>query len=221
VIVLGELLRRNRLKDALVYIQATRGVAPRNHVFPGAQIAPSLIATARAFDIHESDARAGKGLAVIAQPDLRWGRVDIKSVSLLPNILAREAAKKSGAAEAWLVRNGKVTEGAASNAWIVDKKGALVTHPLGHEILGGVTRETVIACAEELQIKVVERAFSLKEAKEAPEAFLTSATNLVAPVVRIDGAVIGHGAPGPVSLRLREAYKVRARRQACIPGPSR
>lgn len=210
IVVMGELLRRNRLRDALVYIQATRGVAPRNHAFPPDDVAPALVMTARRFDLDESDAKAAQGGRVITHPDIRWGRVDIKTVSLLPNVLAKQAAKKAGAVEAWLVRDGKVTEGSSSNAWIVNKKGALITHPNGHEILGGITRETAIACAEALQIKVEERPFTVDEAKGASEAFLTSATNLVLPVVAIDGKPVGNGAPGPVALRLREAYKARA-----------
>lgn len=209
--VMRELLRRNRLKDALVYIQVTRGVAPRNHGFPSGAVEPALIMTAQRFDLDASDALAMKGVRVITQSDIRWGRVDIKTVSLLPNVLAKQAAKEAGAYEAWLVRDGKVTEGSSSNAWIVDKKGVLITHPKGNEILGGITRETAIACAEELQIRVEERPFTIEEAMGAAEAFLTSATNLVLPIVAIDGEPVGDGAPGPVALRLREAYKARAR----------
>lgn len=210
-VVIAEVLRRNRLTDALVYIQATRGVAPRNHPFPPEGAAPALVLTARPFDLDGSDAQAAAGVGVITQDDIRWGRVDIKSISLLPNVLAKQAATEAGCAEAWLVRDGKVTEGSSSNAWIVDGDGVLTTHPKGNEILGGITRETAIACAEELQIKVREEAFSLEEAKAAREAFITSATSLVMPVVAIDGAPVGDGAPGPIALRLREAYKNRAR----------
>ena len=149
---------------------------------------------------------------MISQPDIRWGRVDIKTVGLLPNALAKEAATKAGAAEALLVRDGIVTECSASNAWIVDKTGAIVTHPKGNSILGGITRATAIACAEELQIRVIERPFTLEEAKAAPEAFYTSATSFIMPVVSIDGTRIGEGKPGPVARRLREAYKSRASR---------
>jgi D-alanine transaminase len=211
-VVMNEVLRRNRLSDALVYIQVTRGVAPRNHPFPADEVAPALVMTARRFDLDHSDAQAATGVSVITAPDIRWGRVDIKSISLLPNVLAKQAGVEAGAAEAWLVRNGKVTEGSSSNAWIVTDDGALVTHPKGHEILSGITRETALACARDLQIKVEERAFSVSEAQKAAEAFVTSATNLVTPVVQIDGVKIGDGAPGRVALRLREAYKARARR---------
>ncbi len=211
-VVMRELLKRNRLRDALVYIQVTRGVAPRNHAFPSSAVAPALVMTARRFNLDGSDARAEKGVSVITQPDIRWGRVDIKTVSLLPNVLAKQAAAEAGAAEAWLVRDGKITEGSSSNAWIVDAEGTLITHPKGTQILGGITRETVIACAENLQIKVIERPFTLDEAKRASEAFTTAATFLVMPVIEIDGQMVGDGSPGPISRRLRKAYKDRARR---------
>lgn len=210
--VMNEIIRRNQLQDALVYIQATRGVAPRNHAFPNRRTPPSLVLTARRFNLDGSDTLAAKGGRVITHPDIRWRRVDIKSVSLLPNVLAKQAAVEAGAIEAWLVRDGVVTEGSSSNAWIVDKDGALITHPKNNDILGGITRETALACAADLQIAVHERPFTVEEAKSAEEAFITSATNLVTPVVRIDNAEIGGGAPGPVALRLREAYKLRARR---------
>lgn len=204
--VLATVVRRNRLKNALVYMQVTRGVAPRNHAFPDPPVPPSLIVTARPFDLAKCEAQAEKGVAVVTRPDIRWGRVDIKTIGLLPNALAKEHARREGASEAWLVRDGKVTEGAASNAWIVTKSGEVVTHPLGNEILGGVTRQTVIECAEELQIKITERPFSLKEVAEAAELFLTSASNLVMPIVKIDGREVGRGEPGPIAQRLREAY---------------
>ncbi len=204
--VMRQILRRNRLTTALVYIQVTRGVAPRNHPFPEKVTRPSVVVTAKRIDIEKNNRTAKNGVAVISAPDLRWARADIKSVSLLPNILARQAAAKASASEAWLVRDGMVTEGSASNAWIVTEAGEIVTHPLTNAILGGITRSTVIKCAEELQMKVVERAFSLKEAQKAREAFLTSATNFVMPIVSLDGGRIGEGRPGPVAARLREAY---------------
>ena len=206
-IVIRELLRRNRLDNALVYIQTTRGVAPRNHHFPAGDVAPALVMTARRFDLDQSDAQAAKGVAVITQPDIRWSRVDIKTIGLLPNALAKQAAKEAGAAEAWLIRDGHVTEGSSSNAWIVDASGVLITHPKTNDILGGITRETAIACAEGLQMKVEERPFTLEEAMAAPEAFMSSATGLVMPIVKIDGKAVGTGTPGPVTMRLRERYK--------------
>lgn len=208
--IMGELLRRNRLRNALVYVQITRGVAPRNHPFPRNAVPPALVMTARRFKLDGSDRQARKGIAVITVDDIRWGRVDIKSISLLPNVLAKQAAVEAGVNEAWLVRDGKVTEGSSTNAWIVNDQNTIITHPKTNEILGGITRETAIACARDLQIKVEERPFTVAEAKAAKEAFLTSATNLVTPVIAIDGAAIGDGAPGPIALRLREAYKERA-----------
>ncbi len=205
-IVIAKLVEKNRLGDCMIYMQATRGVASRNHPFPAADTAPALVLTAKPIDLEKLNARASKGVAVITRPDIRWGRVDIKTVGLLPNCLAKEAAVRENAVEAWLVKDGKVTEGSSSNAWIVDDKGQLITHPLGHEILGGITRQTAIACAESLQMKVVERAFTVDEALKAREAFITSAMNLVTPVIAIDGKKVGEGAPGPVATRLRARY---------------
>ncbi len=210
--IVKKLVRRNRLSDALVYMQATRGVAVRNHAFPTTPTSPSIVMTARPFSLAAADRVAAKGVGVILTEDIRWGRVDIKSTSLLPNAIAKDAARRAGAVEAWLHRDGDITEGASSNAWIVDAEGRLVTHPKGNAILGGITRASVIACAEELQLQVVERPFSVEEARAAREAFITSATNLVTPVVRIDDGEIGDGAPGPIALRLREAYVSRSRR---------
>lgn len=209
--VLREILRRNRLSDALVYFQISRGVAARNHPFPDSPVPPSLIVTTRRFNLNDSDQLAETGMRVISQPDTRWGRVDIKTVGLLPNVLAKQAAKRAGAGEAWLLReDDRVTEGCSSNAWIVTDDGSLITHPKTNEILGGVTRETVLACARDLQIPIQETPFTVKDVKGAREAFVSSATGLVMPVVKIDAATIGDGAPGSVTLKLREAYKKRA-----------
>ncbi len=205
-LVMARLVSKNRLGDCYIYLQATRGVAPRNHPFPLEGTAPSLVMTVKPLNLARLNAVAARGISVITQPDIRWGRVDIKSVGLLPNILAKEAARKTGSAEAWLVRDGKVTEGSSSNAWIIDAAGTLVTHPLGKEILGGITRQTVIKCAETLQMRVEERAFTVKEALVAREAFITSAMNLVTPVTAIDRRQVGDGKPGPMALRLRDAY---------------
>ena len=213
--ILAKLLRLNKLKNALVYLQVTRGVAPRNHPFPE-HAPPSFVATARRFDFDKIDAQARKGVSVIMQPDIRWARVDIKSISLLPNVLAKQVARQNGAIEAMLHRDGLVTEGASSNMWIVDENGTLITHPLGHEILGGITRQTTIACAQAHQIKVEERAFTVQEALDANEVFLTSATNLITPVTRIDNNLVSSGEPGRVSLLLRDAYIERNRNDAKV-----
>lgn len=204
--VIRELLRRNRLHSALVYLQATRGVAPRNHAFPSPDVSPALVLTAKRWDFDKANAVAARGVKLISQPDIRWGRVDIKTIGLLPNCLAKQAAVEAGGQEALLIRDGAITEGASTNAWIIDAKGDIITRPLGDDILGGITRQTVIACAEALQLRVVERAFTLDEVKAAREAFITAATLFVMPAVAIDGKKIGDGAPGPITRRLRETY---------------
>lgn len=212
-LVCRKLLNKNRLRTALLYLQATRGVAPRNHVFKSEGLRPSLSLTARPFNLDAWNTRARKGVAVQIHDDIRWGRVDIKSISLLPNVLAKKTASDGGAAEAWLCKDGAITEGSSSNAWIVNNDGTLVTHPKGNSILGGITRESVIACARDLQMKVEERPFSIEEVDEAQEAFITSATNLVTPVVQIDDRKVGDGTPGSHALRLRDAYIDRCKRE--------
>jgi len=203
--VLAETLRRNRLQEALLYLQVTRGTAPRNHVFPKAA-RPSLVVTARRPKWPSATERE-QGVGVITAPDLRWGRCDIKSISLLPNVLARQEAATRGCREAWLVdRDGGVTEGSASNAYIVDAEGTLITHPLGERILGGVTRQVVLELARSAQIRVVERPFTLAEARAAKEAALSSTSSLLLPVVAIDGEPVGDGRHGPVIRRLAELY---------------
>ncbi|WGF86325.1 D-amino-acid transaminase [Marinivivus vitaminiproducens] len=205
-LVLAETVRRNGLRDALVYIQVSRGVAPRNHLFPKG--APSsLVVTVRRPKAPGAD-EIENGVAVCSQPDIRWGRCDIKSVSLLANVLARQAAQEQGAREAWLVdeHEGVVTEGSSSNAYIVDREGRLRTHPLGEAILGGVTRSVILEMARADGITVDERAFTLEEAKQAREAFLTSTSSFVTPVTRIDDHSIGNGHPGSVTRRLIELY---------------
>ena len=207
--VMAETLRRNRLRDATVYVQVDRGRAPRNHLFPkGAR--PTLVVTVRraAFP---SAGELEHGVGVITLPDERWARCDIKSVSLLPNVLAKQRAAEAGCREAWLLdRDGMVTEGSSSNAYIVDREGRLVTRPLGPEILGGVTRQVVLELARERGIAVAERPFSLEEAKEAREAFLTSTSSLVLPVTSIDGRPVANGEPGSVTRELLAAYAGRA-----------
>ncbi|MEO1150414.1 MAG: D-amino-acid transaminase [Pseudomonadota bacterium] len=205
--VMREVMRRNRLKSGLVYLQVTRGAASRNHHFPGPQTPPVLSITAKAYDLAANDRLAAKGVAAVSVEDIRWGRVDIKSISLLPNALAKQTAKAAGAFEAVLLRDGCVTEGASTNVWIVDNAGALLTHPRGNRILGGITRQSVIEAARMMQIPVIEKAFSLDEARGAAEMFVTSATSLVMPVVSLDGKTIGPGKPGPMATKLRAAYK--------------
>jgi D-alanine transaminase len=211
--VLREVLRRNRIRNGLVYLQITRGVAPRDHVFPDPPVAPSIVVTAKRVDRAGAEAKAAKGVGVITTPENRWGRCDIKTVGLLPNLLAKQAAREQGSAEAWFVdEDGLITEGGSSNAWIVDASGALRTRDTGANILRGVTRLAIMGLAQELQMKVEERPFTPAEVKTAREAFFTGAGALVMPVVTIDGAPIGDGKPGPVATRLRALYVEQARR---------
>jgi len=210
--VLREVLRRNHIRDGLLYLQVTRGVAPRDHVFPDPPVPPSLVVTAKRIDRDAAEAKAAKGVGVITTPENRWGRCDIKTVGLLPNLLAKQAAREQGAAEAWFVDpDGLVTEGGSSNAWIVDADGVLRTRDTGANILRGVTRIAILRLAAELQMKVEERPFSPAEARGAREAFFTGAGALVTPVVSIDAAPIGDGKPGPVATRLRALYVDAAR----------
>lgn len=207
--VIWQTLRRNRLKNAIVYLQATRGVAPRNHAFPTHPVMPTLVITARPFSLEKYHEQARRGVKVVTTGDIRWGRVDIKTTGLLPNSLAKEFAKREGAYEAWLLKDGVVTEGASTNAWIIRDDGSLVTHPLGNSILGGVTRLSIIECARSMQLKVIEEAFTREDALRAREAFITSASALATPVVAIDDHLIGDGRPGPIAQRLRAAYIAR------------
>jgi D-alanine transaminase len=206
--IIAELLRRNRLSDALVYLQVSRGVARRDHIFPDPAPDPTIVLTAKGVDYAAWEAKAEKGVGVITVPDQRWKRCDIKTVGLLPNVLARQAAQEAGAAEAWMVdETGHVTEGGSSNAWIVSPEGALITRPADNAILNGVTRRAAMACAEQAGLTLEERAFTVEEAKQAREAFITSASTFVTPVVRIDDAPVGNGAPGSVATLLRQVYR--------------
>ncbi len=204
--VLGEVVRRNRVRSGLVYLQVTRGVAPRDHPFP-AGVRPALVVTAKRLDAAAIAARAEKGIRVITVPENRWERVDIKTVGLLPNVLAKQKAKEAGASEAWFVDpDGTVKEGASTNAWIVTRDGALVTRTAETGILRGVTRTTLFDVAKKLGVRIEERNFSVDEAKSAREAFITSATTVVMPVVEIDGSPVANGHAGSVSLSLRAAF---------------
>jgi len=205
-VVLHETARRNRFRQGIVYLQISRGVARRDHPFPGPDTRPAIVVTAR-----RTAALAAKvideGISIISQPDIRWDRCDIKSIALLPNVLVKQAAREKGAFEAWQVdKDGYVTEGGSTNAWIIDSEGTLITRPVENAILNGITRRRLIALAMGQGIAVEERPFSLEEAKTAREAFLTSTTAFVLPVVRIDGAVLGNGRPGSRTLTLRQLY---------------
>jgi D-alanine transaminase len=203
--IMRELMRRNRLRDGLVYMQVTRGVARRDHAFPTSKVKPALVLTTK--NTKHLGADPGPGVAVKSQPDIRWERCDIKTIALLPNVLAKQAARESGAYEAWLVdEQGCVTEGASTNAWIVTPDGELITRHTDNGILAGITRHTLKSLATSMQLKFVERPFTLAEAKKAKEAFITSATSFVTPVVKIDGDAVGDGKVGPTARRLREEY---------------
>lgn len=205
--VLRQVMRRNRVRDGYIYLQVTRGVAPREHSFPTPAVRPSLVVTARSVDPSKGAAAAAKGIAVISQPDIRWGRPDIKTTGLLPNVLARQAAKEKGAYEAWLIdADGMVTEGAATNAWIIDHNNVIVTRHVDNCILSGVTRGTLLDLIRKEGLQVQERRFSLAEARDAREAFITGATTLVMPVISLDGHPIGDGRPGPLAKRLRALF---------------
>jgi D-alanine transaminase len=206
-IVMREVVRRNRVVDGLVYLQVTRGVATRDHVFPAAGTRPALVITAKRTNPAAAKKRSETGLKVITVPENRWERVDIKSVGLLPNVLARQKAKEAGAQEAWFIDpDGTVKEGAATNAWIVTNDGMLVTRPAETGILRGITRATIFEVAKKLDLKIEERGFTVDEAKSAREAFITAATTVVMPVVAIDGQPVANGHPGSIALSLRQAF---------------
>lgn len=204
--VMRECIRRNRVTEGLVYLQVTRGQAPRDFLFPAAP-EPTLVCIARSVDPGKLSARAEAGVAVITLPDNRWGRCDIKTTMLLPACLAKETAKEQGAGEVWFVdRDGLITEGASSNAWIITTAGTLVTRPLGHDILPGVTRRTVLDLLAQEGLQIEERPFTRKEALVAREAFITAATATVMPVVKIDGTPVGDGKPGALTRGLRQKF---------------
>jgi D-alanine transaminase len=206
-VVLREVVRRNRVRWGIVYLQITRGVARRDHAFPPTGTAPSVVVTARNMDFAAAEKLAEAGVSVISVPENRWARVDIKSVSLLPNVLAKQAAREQGAREAWFVDGaGRVTEGSSSNAWIVTRNGTVVTRHADHAILRGITRSVVLDVLRAHGLTLEERPFTLDEAHGAREAFITSASQIVLPVVRIDGRPVGNGAPGLVASALRRDY---------------
>jgi len=206
-LVLREAVRRNRVKEGLLYLQVTRGVARRDHPFPTMPTQPAVVITARSLDRAANNAKAEAGVGVITLPENRWGRCDIKTIGLLPNVLAKQAARERGAAEAWFVDEmGLVTEGASSNAWILDKDGVLRTRDTQANILRGVTRKTLLDVLAREGLKFEERPFSVEEAKAAREAFITGAGTLVTPVTSIDGQPVGEGRPGPLASRLRALY---------------
>ena len=206
-IVLREVVSRNRIGYGIVYLQITRGIARRDHAFPSPQTLPSVVVTARSLNMSRNEALAERGIAVISVPDDRWGRVDIKTIGLLPNVLARQRAIEQGARDAWFVgKDGTVTEASSANAWIVTSDGVLVTRRADRAILRGITRTVLFDAVKARGLSVEGRAFTLKEAYGAREAFITSATQIVLPVISIDGRPVGDGKPGPVAIALRREY---------------
>ena len=208
-----ELVARNEIDEGMVYMQVSRGAADRDFLFPPQDTKPSLVLFTQSARLRDKPA-ARTGLKVVSVPDLRWARRDIKTVQLLYPSMAKMEAKRKGAGDAWLVEDGMVTEGSSNNAHIVTEDGTLVTRPLSHAILPGITRAAVLKLAETDGVNVEERPFSLEEAKRAREAFITSASTFVMPVVAIDDATIGDGTPGPIARRLREIYLAEAERTA-------
>ena len=208
--VLQEVARRNRVRDGLLYMQVTRGVARRDHAFPkpgqgGQPVPPALVVTIRRVPPYPSSPD-GWAARAITQPDLRWSRCDIKSTGLLPNVLARQAAQEAGASEAILVRDGQVTEGAATSIWIVDGGGVVRTRHLDQAILPGCTRDALLSVMRDAGVTFEQRGFSEAELRAAPEVFLTSATGFVKPLVSVDGQPVGDGTPGPVTRRLFDLF---------------
>lgn len=205
--VIREVVRRNHVKNGLFYLQVTRGVAKRDHVFPSADTPASLVVTAKSTDPSVIARKNASGIKAITVPDNRWDRVDIKTVGLLPNALARQAAKEAGSQEAIFIDpRGMVTEGAATNVWIVDAEGNLVTRPAEHGILRGITRTTLMDVAKVLGISIREREFSREEMLGAREVFITAATSICFPIVEIDGISIANGHPGTISEKIRSAF---------------
>jgi len=204
-LVSRELIRRNDLTYGFLYMQVTRGVAPRDHKFPAA-VTPALVMTTRQMKPH-SEKILREGVSVITVPDIRWGRCDIKSISLLPNVLAKQQAAEAGAYEAWQVdAEGRVTEGSSTNAWIVTADDTVITRDVSSAILNGITRVSLLKLIRDEGYKFEERAFTVAEAKAAREAFITSSTSFVLPVTKIDDTLLGDGRPGPLCRALRRDY---------------
>jgi D-alanine transaminase len=210
--LMEELVRLNNVDEGGVYLQVTRGAADRDFAFPE-NATPTLVMFSQAKPVVDTP-KSRTGIRVITVPDLRWARRDIKTVQLLAPALMKQAAKEAGVDDAWMVEDGLITEGTSNNAWIVTKEGTLVTRQLSNDILHGITRAAVMTLAQEAQMKVEERPFTVEEAKNAAEAFVTSASAFVMPVVAIDGSELGDGTPGPVARRLREIYVTAAREAA-------
>lgn len=216
LVVLNEVVRRNHLRDGMVYLQVSRGVAPRDHVFPD-RAKPAVVITAKTVDREAAARKAETGIKAISVPDIRWGRCDIKTVGLLPNVLAKQSAKEQGAGEVMFIdRDGYVTEGGSTNVYMLGKDGVIRTRSLKANILAGVTRLNLLTIIADLGLEIVEDAFTLQDVKAAKEVFISAATSLVMPIIAVDGHPVGGGVPGPIALSLRDAYIDRARRTAGV-----
>jgi D-alanine transaminase len=213
-LLISQVLRRNRVSEGLVYLQVTRGVAARDHPFPPPGTPATLVVTAKPYDFSKRASVARQGASVVTVPDIRWGRCDIKTIALLPNVLAKEQAKQAGAMEAVFVdTHGMITEGGSTNMWMVDKSGALITRPLGPEILPGIARNTLLRVAKNAGLKIIERTFSKRQLLESREAFFTSTTAPCMPIVRVDGENIGTGVVGATSHKLLDLVWAEIKRQ--------
>lgn len=213
--VMNHLIERNEINEGMVYLQVTRGIADREFGFPE-QAKPSMVAFATTLDLIDNPA-ATNGIAVMTTPDLRWKRRDIKSVNLLGQVLAKQDAAQRGGKEGWMIEDGYITEGVSSSAYIV-KEGAIITRPLSNEILPGIRRRTLLELCQAEGITLEQRLFTLEEALGADEAFISSATTIVHPVISIDSQAIATGKPGPITQKLRTLYVQRLRNEAQNPG---
>jgi D-alanine transaminase len=206
-LVIREVLRRNHVKNGIFYMQVTRGTARRDHFFPPEGTVPTITITAKSTDPSIVTKKYANGIKVITLPENRWDRVDIKTVGLLPNVLAKQQAREAGAQDAIFIdRDGIVMEGASSNVWIVTPEGELVTRPAEHGILRGITRTTLIDVAARLGLKIAEREFKVEEMLAAREVFFTSATGICVPIVEVDGKTVANGHPGTISASIRDAF---------------
>lgn len=213
-VLFAEMIRRNRLSNGILYIQVSRGIATRDHAFPPGPVRPSVILTAKRLDFDAIRAKQDRGVSVITRPETRWARPDIKTVSLLGNVLAKQEAREAGAYEAVFVdRDGLITEGTSSNMWIA-KGGVLQTRHLSQAILAGITRAAMMQVAADMGLEIREESFTVEEAQKADEAFVTSTTSFVMPAVKIDGVTIGNGSPGLVGQRLVDQYWAYVKDQA-------
>ena len=199
------MISKNNLTEGLIYLQITRGEDDRSFDYPDEGVKQTIVLFTQVKSLQETNL-AKNGLKVISVPDMRWGRRDIKTVQLLAPSMCKMMAKKSNKDDAWMIQDGFVTEGTSNNAYIITKNNVLITRNLSNDILAGVTRRSILKYAKEAQIKIEERPFTIEEAKDASEAFVSSATTFIGPVVEIDNIKIGDGKPGKQSLRLREIY---------------